>query len=202
MVARRNQRYEQDIDRSTIVVVCQPTPLPKLGRSCVRLWGYFLIIPHGQPKLGISWRVVGWIFFNTSTDRQPIKQLSLLNQGRKPAADFSNLVLTHISGPCLHGPLLLDKYRRYLSSRSESLTNHYRSAESKVSWNANEFFVYYDLWVGNASNIKALNRRVISFRHLWWSSTFFPWREFSNDKSQKMSTNVSSSHFRNMKMWY
>ena len=57
-----DQRYEQEIDRSTIVVVCQPTPLPKLGRSCVRLWGYFLIIPHGQPKLGISWRVVGWIF--------------------------------------------------------------------------------------------------------------------------------------------
>ena len=56
------QRYEQEIDCSTIVVVCQPTPLPKLGRSCVRLWGYFLIIPHSQPKLGISWRVVGWIF--------------------------------------------------------------------------------------------------------------------------------------------
>ena len=31
------QRYEQEIDRSPIVVVCQPTPLPKLGRSCVRL---------------------------------------------------------------------------------------------------------------------------------------------------------------------
>ena len=30
-------RYEQEIERSTIVVVCQPTPLPKLGRSCVRL---------------------------------------------------------------------------------------------------------------------------------------------------------------------
>ena len=58
-----NQRFEQEIDRSTIVVVCQPTPLPKFGRSCVRLWGYLLIIPHGQPKLGISWRVVGWIFF-------------------------------------------------------------------------------------------------------------------------------------------
>ena len=32
-----NQRYEQEIDCSTIVVVCQPTPLPKLGQSCVRL---------------------------------------------------------------------------------------------------------------------------------------------------------------------
>ena len=41
----------------------------------------------------------GWVdFFNNSADRPPIKQLSLLNQGRKPAADFSNLVLTHISG--------------------------------------------------------------------------------------------------------
>ena len=37
-------------------------------------------------------------FFNNSADRQPIKQLSLLNQGRKPAADISNLVFTHISG--------------------------------------------------------------------------------------------------------
>ena len=36
-----DQRYEQEIDRSTIVVVCQPPPLPKLGRSCVRLRGYF-----------------------------------------------------------------------------------------------------------------------------------------------------------------
>ena len=31
------QRYEQEIDHSTIVVVCQPTPLPKLGQSCVRM---------------------------------------------------------------------------------------------------------------------------------------------------------------------
>ena len=62
IIVGHDQRYEQEIDRSTIVVVCQPTPLPKLGQSCVRLWGYFLIIPHGQPKLGISWRVVGWIF--------------------------------------------------------------------------------------------------------------------------------------------
>ena len=59
---RTDQRYEQEIDRSTIVVVCQPTPLTKLGRSCVRLWGYYLIIPHDQPKLGISGRVVEWIF--------------------------------------------------------------------------------------------------------------------------------------------
>ena len=31
------KRYEQEIDRSSIVVICQPTPLPKLGRSCLRL---------------------------------------------------------------------------------------------------------------------------------------------------------------------
>ena len=35
------QRYEQDIDRSAIAVVCQPTPLPKLGISCLRFRGYF-----------------------------------------------------------------------------------------------------------------------------------------------------------------
>ena len=43
-------------------------------------------------------------FFYISVDRQPIKQLSLLNQGRKPAADFSNLVLTHISARVVSVP--------------------------------------------------------------------------------------------------
>ena len=42
----------------------------------------------------------GWVdFFNNSADRQPTKQLSLLNQEKKPAANFSNPVLTHISDP-------------------------------------------------------------------------------------------------------
>ena len=57
--------------------------------------------------------------------------------------------------------------------------------------------------------MKRAEHTVISFRHLRWSSTFFPWREFSNDMSQKMSTNGNSSHFHHifitfnivMKLW-
>ena len=56
------QRYEQEIDRSTIVVVCQPTPLPKLGRSCLRLRGYFLYNSTQAAQIGYKLKG-GWVIF-------------------------------------------------------------------------------------------------------------------------------------------
>ena len=88
-----------------------------IGYKLSEVLRIFLIIPHGSQN---RVQAEGWLsgFFNNSADRRPIRQLSLLNQGRKAAADFSHLGLTHISGRDHHISKVPDLARRLGRRRS------------------------------------------------------------------------------------